>query len=101
MKITLEQMGGLAGIRRRITLDTADLGDARAEVETLAVEALARALKNQSRAPGSPHPDEMGYVLSIAADDGTHELAGTDASASREFASLVKQVRSRGKAEAV
>lgn len=96
MKITLEQMGGLAGIRRRYTIDTADLGDARAEVE-----ALARAVGGQSNAPGSPHPDEMGYTLTIAADDGTHELAGTDASASREFASLVKQVRSRGKAETV
>jgi hypothetical protein len=101
MKITLEQVGGLAGIRRRFTLDTADLGDARAEVETLAVEALARALKNQSTAPGSPHPDEMGYTLNIAADDGTRELAGTDTSASTEFARLVKQVKSRGKAEAV
>jgi len=94
MKITLEQVGGLAGIRRRFTLDTADLGDARAEVE-----ALARALKNQSNTLGSPHPDEMGYALRIAADDGTHELAGSDASASAEFAKLVKQVRSRGKAE--
>lgn len=96
MKITLEQVGGLAGIRRRFTLDTADLGDAREEVE-----ALARAVGDQPKAPGSPQPDEMGYVLSIAADDGTHELAGTDASASTEFAGLVKQVRSRGKAEAV
>jgi hypothetical protein len=96
MKITLEQVGGLAGIRRRFTLDTADLGDARAEVE-----ALARALGQQSRAPGSPHPDEMGYALTISADDGTHELAGTDASASTEFARLVKQVRNRGKVEAI
>jgi len=96
MKITLEQMGGLAGIRRRFTLDTADLGDARAEVET-----LARAVGNESTAPGSPHPDEMGYTLRIAADDGTRELAGTDTSASTEFAKLVKQVKSRGKAEAV
>ena len=93
MKITLEQMGGLAGIRRRFTLDTADLGDARAEVE-----ALARALENQSGAPGSPHPDEMGYALRIAADDGTHEFAATDASASPEFAQLVQQVKRRGKA---
>ena len=94
MKITLEQVGGLAGIRRRFTLDTADLGDAREEVE-----ALARALKDQSSAPGSPHPDELGYALRIAADDGTRELAGTDTSASTEFANLVKQVKSRGKAE--
>ena len=54
-----------------------------------------------STAPGSPHPDEMGYTLAIAADDGTHELAGTDASATTEFARLVKQVKSRGKAETV
>ena len=96
MKITLEQVGGLAGIRRRYTLDTADLGDARDEVE-----ALARAVGDQAKAPGAPHPDEFGYALRIAADDGTRELAGTDTGASAEFARLVKQVRSRGKAEAV
>lgn len=94
MKITLEQVGGLAGIRRRFTLDTAGLGDAREEVE-----ALARAVGEQSRAPDSPHPDEMGYTLTIAAHDGTQALAVTDASASAEFARLVKQVKSRGKAE--
>jgi len=94
MKITLEQLGGLAGIRRRTTLDTAGLGDARAEVE-----ALARALEHQSGASGSPHPDEMAYALSIAADDGTHEFAATDANASPDFARLVQQVKRLGKAE--
>ena len=95
MKITLEQMGGLAGIRRRFTLDTADLADARAEVE-----ALARAVRGQSAAPGPLHPDELGYALRIDADDGAHEVAGTDAGASPEFAQLVQQVKRHGKAEA-
>ena len=96
MKITLEQMGGLAGIRRRFSLDTADLGDARAEVE-----ALARAVRGQSAAPGALHPDELGYALRIDADDGAHEFNGTDTSASPELAQLVQQVKRRGKAEAV
>lgn len=96
MKITLEQFGGLAGIRRRFTLDTADLGEEREEVE-----ALARAVGEQSYSPGAPRPDEMGYALHIAGDEGMREVAGTDASASTQFGRLVEQVRKRGKAGAV
>ena len=70
MKITLEQVGGFAGIRRRFILDTAELGEARGEVE-----GLARTVKTQRPAAGAPHPDAMVYLLTIAADDGTRNAA--------------------------
>ncbi|MET0981174.1 MAG: protealysin inhibitor emfourin [Telluria sp.] len=93
MKITLEQAGGLAGIRRRFVLDTSDLGEARDEVES-----LARTVGEQPGASGSPHPDAMAYTLTIAGEDGTREVGGMDSASTAEFGKLVDQVRKHGKA---
>ena len=95
MKITLKQYGGLAAAVRRppLILDTADLGDQRADVE-----GLARIVTAQSTSPGLPHPDAMGYTLLIDGVDGTHEVRGTDNAGSPEFSSLVQQVRRSGRA---
>jgi hypothetical protein len=98
MKITLKQYGGLAAAVSRppLVLDTAELGGQGAEVE-----ALARTVSTQSGSPGSPHPDEPGYTLTIAGDDGTHEISSMGTGASPEFAALVQQIRRSGKAGAV
>jgi hypothetical protein len=96
MKITLEQYGGLAGIRRRFLLDTSALGEAGGEVE-----GLARAVGAQPDAPGSPHPDEIGYTLVIDGEGGTREVRATGTSSSPEFGRLVEHVRKRGTAGAV
>lgn len=93
MKITLQQHGGLAAARRApLVLDTAELGAQRAQVE-----ALARTVSTQPGSPRPPHPDEMAYTLTIAGDDGTHDIRTMETDASPEFATLVQQVRRSGK----
>jgi hypothetical protein len=97
MKITLRQYGGLAAAVRKpeLVLDTAALGEQRGQVE-----ALARALSARPGSSASPHPDEPGYALTIAGDDGTHEVSSMDTGASEDFAALVQHVRRCGKAGA-
>lgn len=96
MKITLEQSGGLAGVQPPRTLDTATLGEARAELE-----GLARTVSGQASSRESVHPEEMGYILTIVADDGTREVRGTDSGATPGFLKLVQEVRKRGRIGAV
>lgn len=94
MKITLKQYGGLAAVTRApIILDTADLDQGRQEVER-----LVRIVSAQPVSSGSPHPDEMGYTLIIAGDNGTNEVRSTESAASPEFSRLVQQIRGSGKA---
>lgn len=90
MKLILKQVGGLAPVARApLTLDTADLREGRAEVE-----ALARAVAAQRHSPASPHPDEIGYILTIVEDSATTQVRGTDTEASPEFGALVQHVKS-------
>lgn len=95
MKITLKQHGGMAAAPggRPLTLDTADLGERRDEVE-----GLARAVSGQPGATRAAHPDEMSYTLIIADADGTHEVHGMGSGRSAEFSRLMREVRSAGKA---
>jgi hypothetical protein len=91
VNITLKQSGGLAGLRVVHRLDTADLAG-----DGPAVEALARAVAAQSVAPAAPHPDGLGYTLTIDDAGGKWEVHASDASATPEFARLAAEVRKRG-----
>jgi hypothetical protein len=99
MKITLKQYGGLAAAVRKapLTLDTAELGKGRDEVDSLARAVWAQ-IGAQPVPPQMPHPDEMGYTLTIACDEGTHEVRSMESAASPELSQLVEQVRRCGKA---
>lgn len=92
MKITLQQHGGLAGLRPPLVLETTGLA-ARDDVER-----LARLVASQAAPAGPVHPDEMAYTLVIADGHATHEARGVDSSATPEFANLAQQVRKWGKA---
>jgi hypothetical protein len=106
MKITLKQYGGLAAAVRKapLTLDTAELGERRDEVDSLARTVWAQSgaqAAARSAPPRMPHPDEMGYTLTIAGDEGTHEVRSMESAASPELSRLVEQVRRCGKAGTV
>jgi hypothetical protein len=106
MKITLKQHGGLAAAVRKapLTLDTAELGNRRDEVDSLARTVSAQCAAQsaaESNPARLPHPDEMGYTLTIAGEHGTQEVRSMEGAASPELARLVEQVRRCGKAATV
>jgi hypothetical protein len=103
MRITLKQYGGLAAAVRKapLTLDTAELGNRRDELESLARTVSAQSAAQSAAEPAPPrlpHPDEIGYTLTIAGEHGTQEVRSMESAASPELARLVEQVRRCGKA---
>jgi len=90
MKICLVRSGGLAGMRREVTIDTETLDASRAEEIHKALEAADRAglFRETSVRQTSQHRDRFRYSLTIEDGTGKREARFSEENAS-ESASLV------------
>ena len=80
MEITIEKSGGFAGVRERLgPVDTAEQGDAGAEIETK-VEQIGF-FELPGRLPEDNQiRDGFGYAMTVEADDRRHRVEYSDGS---------------------
>jgi hypothetical protein len=93
MKLVLERSGGVAGLRKPpLELDTAKLPAADRD----RLHALVEAAQLATLPPtlGAAAPDQLGYALSVTADDGrTHTIELSLAAAPQALRALISELR--------
>jgi len=94
MKICLVRSGGLAGMRREVTVDTETLDPARAEELRGAVHSAEReGLFDEATAPAhADHRDRFRYRLTVEDDRGTREARFSEGDASDTAALVIDAV---------
>lgn len=94
MKIHLIRSGGVAGMRREVTVDTAMLDASRAEEIHEVVETAERSglFRETSVRHSSSHRDTFRYRLTIEDGKGKREVQFSQESASSSAASVVDAV---------
>jgi len=94
VKISLVRSGGVAGLRREATVDTAQLDSSRAEeLRRMIEEAERSGLFETSSAPrGGGPPDRFGYHLTVEDRRGKREARFSEQDASETATLLVRSV---------
>jgi hypothetical protein len=92
MRISIEQSGGFAGLRRSAVMDTDELDAAEAEELVRLVEgADFFALPTVIESP-RPQPDRFRYVITVSREDGGHTVSVGEEAMPAGLALLVRRL---------
>jgi hypothetical protein len=89
MKVRLERSGGLANIRRTVTVDAAALPPERAEELRRLVAAADLDNRSESPAPPAGRPDRFVYRLTVEDASAGHTVTVSEDAASEDLQRLV------------
>ena len=98
MRITLERSGGVANVRRAVTVDAAALAPERAEELRRLVAAAGVATFPENPTPLAGRPDRFTYRLTVEDESGSRAVTVSEEAASEEMQRLVDWVQANAEA---
>ncbi|HVN74741.1 MAG TPA: protealysin inhibitor emfourin [Thermoanaerobaculaceae bacterium] len=93
MRVRLERSGGLANVRRSVTVDAAALAPERAEELRRLVRAADLATFPENPTPLAGRPDRFIYHLTVEDDAGSRSITVSEDAASDEMQRLLDWVQ--------